>query len=399
MEQVNSRKEITLKTQTDPVFRVPESENGGIENWKVLVVEDEESLSEILEFNLRRQGFRVLLAEDGLEACRIIGREKPDLILLDIMLPLLNGWEICRMVRSHHDQLIRQIPIIMLSALSSENDKLKGYDLGADLYLPKPYTVKEVVLQTRQLIEKRREHQQLSEQVASMQKWTSLQDHWQQALFHELNNQLTVISGMADHLCENEARTNENTGPFIKQISNSSQYLGSLAENYLLIRQVEKNSDRLQPEYFLISTLLEELLPLFSSLAEQKSSHLLFNCTVSQPVNLHPVGLKIILSSLLENALKYSLNNGHVDLSARMKESALEIRICDDGPGIPAEDHDKVFEKFYRGKESSEKTCGSGLGLYIARTLAQAMGGSLILDRHNTTSSCFMLTFPILSDD
>ena len=369
--------------------------NKGPQNsGRVLVVEDEESLAEILEFNLQRNGFQVLIAKDGLEACRLIGREKPDLILLDIMLPLLNGWEICRMIRSHHDRLIGATPIIMLSALSSENDKLKGYDLGADLYLPKPYTVKEVILQARRLIERKREQKQLNAQLAAIRKWTELQDNWQQALFHELRNQLTVISGMADHLNESTSLPADHTGQFIEQISTSSHYLGSLAENYLLIRQVEDGAGQLQPETFLLTNLFKELEALFKPLAEQKSCELTFQCSVAGPINLHPVGLKIILASLLENALKYSLLDGHVMLSGATAAERLCLRISDDGPGIPAEDREQVFEKFYRGSRQAERTAGSGLGLYMARTLARAMGGSLVLEQQEGGGCCFILSFP-----
>ena len=362
---------------------------------RVLIVEDEEALAEILEFNLLRQGFDVLLARDGLEACRIIGREKPDLILLDIMLPLLSGWEICKMVRAHQNPDLSRTPIIMLSALGSEGDKLKGYDLGADLYLSKPYTVKEVVLQARQLIERCREHRQLSEQLASIQKWANLQDQWQQALFHELRNQLTVISGMAEYLCDQDSQPSEQTGPFAEQISTSSHYLGSLAENYLLIRQVENSCCQLLSENFLLEQLLAEIHLLFKAVAEQKSCALKFVCSVAQPVNLHPVGLKIILSSLLENALKYSLLDGQVELRAEIRSSRLEFRVRDDGPGIPVEDHGKIFEKFFRGQKQRERTSGMGLGLYIARTLSIAMGGNLVLEADHASSSCFVLSFPI----
>jgi DNA-binding response OmpR family regulator len=119
---------------------------------KVLIVEDEESLAEILDYNLTKHGFEVCRAADGLEACRVIGRERPDLILLDILLPLLNGLEICRMVRDHEDTAIARTPIIMLSALASEKDRLKGTVLGADLYLPKPYNIKEVIASCRELL-------------------------------------------------------------------------------------------------------------------------------------------------------------------------------------------------------------------------------------------------------
>jgi len=121
---------------------------------RVLIVEDEYDLAEVLEYNLIRNGFEVLIARDGLEACRTIGREKPDLILLDLMLPLLDGWDVCRMLRTHHDPLVARTPIIMLSALNSDDNRIKGYTLGADLYLTKPYVLKEVILKTRQLLEK-----------------------------------------------------------------------------------------------------------------------------------------------------------------------------------------------------------------------------------------------------
>ncbi len=361
---------------------------------KVLIVEDEDALAEILEFNLQRQGFSVLKAGDGLEACRIIGREQPDLILLDIMLPLLNGWEICRMIRSHHDRRIRATPVIMLSALSSEHDKLKGYDLGADLYLPKPYLVKEVILQTRNLINRRREQRQLTRRLETIQKWQELQDNWQHALFHELRNQLTVISGMADHLNEQHSLVFEESGQFIEQISNSSHYLGSLAEHYLLIRQVEDGQGQLEPENFQLRELLDELYGLFTPLAEQKSCQLIMECPAEAEVLLHPIGLKIILASLIENALKYSLLDGVVQLSVEQTGELLLFRIRDDGPGVPDEDGDKIFEKFYRGRRQRDKTGGSGLGLYMARTLAQSMGGSLNLEPDLSEGCCFHLSFP-----
>ena len=376
---------------TQPVCKLTAADSPG----RVLIVEDEESLAEILEFNLQRQGFSVLKAGDGLEACRIIGREQPDLILLDIMLPLLNGWEICRMVRGHHDQQIRETPVIMLSALSSEGDKLRGYDLGADLYLPKPYTVKEVILHTRQQINRHREHRCLTRKLETMQKWQQLQDNWQHVLFHELRNQLTVISGMADHLNEQHALMVVDNNQFIEQISNSSHYLGSLAEHYILIRQVEDGQSQLKPEQFQLQELLDELDKLFHPLADQKSCQLRFSIPHDIEVELHPIGLKIILASLVENALKYSLLDGRVQVTVSHEDDQLYFRISDDGPGIPEQDRDKIFEKFYRGKDQKGKTVGSGLGLYMARTLAQAMGGSLTLGENLNQESCsFLLSFP-----
>lgn len=371
------------------ILKVAEQPRG-----RILIVEDELELVEVLEFNLIRNGFEVLIAMDGLEACRIIGREHPDLILLDLLLPLLDGWEICRMVRSHHDPRVARIPIIMLSALGSVEDRMKGYGLGADRYLPKPYVVKEVLLKTGQLVQHQREYLALEEKLASLQKWAELQDHWQQALFHELRNQLTMISGMAQHLKCRENLPQERSQQFVEHIHTSSDYLGSLAMNYLLVRQVEQHPEQLNLQPVLLANLLTELKQLFSSEAEQRGCRILLDCPDLPPINLHPGGVKIILSCLLDNALKYSRNIGQIMLSAQPNGPVLEIQISDSGPGIPPEERTEVFEKFYRGTEERERIRGAGLGLYMARTLAEAMGGRLELLDRPQPGCCFLLSVP-----
>lgn len=389
MENI-SQQQLEEQPQASRVLKIAEPLQG-----RVLIVEDEEELVELLEFNLVRRGFEVSIAQDGLEACRMIGREKPELILLDLMLPLLDGWEICRMVRSHHDQRIARTPIIMLSALGSVEDRLKGYGLGADLYLPKPYVISEVMLKSGQLVEKHREYLTLFQQVNSLQKWTQLQDNWQQALFHELKNQLTVISGMAQHLCKNDGLPQRRSEQFVAQISSSSHYLGALAENYLLVRQLEENPDQLQCEPLLLSELLGTLKPMFAPLAEEKSCELSIDCPEPVILNLHPVGLKIILSSLLDNALKYSTLDSRVSLRTHRAAGHVKLQIEDDGPGIPAAERERVFDKFYRCQARGSQVMGSGLGLYMARTLAEAMGGSLRLLPQSKPGCCFELSFPL----
>jgi signal transduction histidine kinase len=375
------------------VFKLAEPSSG-----RVLIVEDEQELAEVLEYNLIRNGFEVLLTRDGLEACRIIGQEKPDLILLDLMLPLLDGWEICRMLRSHQDPLVAHIPVIMLSALGSVENRLKGYDLGADLYLPKPYELKEVILKTGQLIKKRREYLSLSKKISALETWHQLQDNWQHALFHELKNQLTIISGLAGHLHKGEGRYPKNIPKYAQHIQNSSNYLETLAMNYLLVREVEKKSGPLRLEPMRLNDLFQELSELFSVQAQQTSCRLTFVCEARQPVNLHPVGLKIILSSLIDNALKYAGSGCRVQVSANGSNRELEIIVTDDGPGIEPKEGQQLFEKFYRGAETKPRIKGSGLGLYMARTLAEAMGGSLGLKDQAEPGCSFVLNFPRAED-
>jgi len=114
---------------------------------KILVIEDEPSQVEVLRFNLSRQGFTVEVAMDGEDGLHAAREDPPDLILLDWMLPSLSGVEVCRLLR--RNKITREIPIIMLTAKSEERDKVRGLDVGADDYVTKPYSVKELIARVR----------------------------------------------------------------------------------------------------------------------------------------------------------------------------------------------------------------------------------------------------------
>ncbi len=116
-------------------------------NLKILVIEDEPSQVELLSYNLKSQGYSVITANDGERGVERARQEAPDLVLLDWMLPLLSGIEVCRQLRRMEQT--RQIPIIMLTARSEENDRVRGLDVGADDYLGKPYSIRELLARVR----------------------------------------------------------------------------------------------------------------------------------------------------------------------------------------------------------------------------------------------------------
>ena len=116
-------------------------------NPKILVVEDEPNQVELIEFNLNSEGYEIVVARDGEEALNLAEEENPDLILLDWMLPKVSGIEVCRQLR--RSKMTREIPIVMLTARSEESDKIRGLDIGADDYITKPYSIKELLARVR----------------------------------------------------------------------------------------------------------------------------------------------------------------------------------------------------------------------------------------------------------
>lgn len=121
------------------------------ENNKILVVEDDRNLSDTLKYNLRKEGYDVVTAVDGAEALEIARKEKPDLIVLDVMLPKMSGFEVCRILRKD-----MTVPIIMLTAKSEETDKIVGLEIGADDYMTKPFSMRELLARVRAMLRRAR---------------------------------------------------------------------------------------------------------------------------------------------------------------------------------------------------------------------------------------------------
>ncbi len=360
---------------------------------RVLIVEDEPAILEPLAHSMRKAGFAVLIAEDGLSACRIVGREKPDLILLDIMLPDLDGWEVCRMLRQHPDPLVASIPVVMLTALGTPENKYRGLELGADLFLPKPYSIREVILLSGKFVRNRQETLAMQNRLEKITSEDRQNHELHHMLFHELSNQLYILNGFTEHLHKNPA--SERAGACMDAIYRSSSYLQSLAEEILLIRQVEDGHLSLVYEHFPVDALICEIIEVYTTPARGKDVQLRYLIAEQQPtINLCRLALKIILSALVDNSLKYGPAGQTITLSCETAADRFVLKVADQGPGIHADEQERIFEPYYRVESVASKSRGRGLGLYGARVLANAMGGTVMVESHSGVGSCFRIDLP-----
>ncbi len=141
----------------------PIEKNGGINmsGEKILVVDDEEHIQELIKFNLEKSGFKVICAGDGIEAIKLVKEQLPQLMLLDLMLPGMDGLDVCKEIRK--DSTMSNMPIIMITAKGEEIDKIIGLELGADDYITKPFSVRELVARIKAIL--RRTNMQLVEKT------------------------------------------------------------------------------------------------------------------------------------------------------------------------------------------------------------------------------------------
>ena len=128
---------------------------------KILIVEDEKDIVKMLDYNLKKEGFRTINASDGEDALDLANREHPDLILLDLMLPGIDGLEVCKTLKS--DSKTKHIPIIMLTAKTQEADKIVGLELGADDYVTKPFSPRELIARIKAVLRRSKEKEELPE--------------------------------------------------------------------------------------------------------------------------------------------------------------------------------------------------------------------------------------------
>jgi two-component system sensor histidine kinase/response regulator len=360
---------------------------------RILIVEDEPEIMEPLAHSLQQAEFTVLCAADGLTACRAIGQDDPDVVLLDIMLPDLDGWEVCKLLRQHPDPSVAGTPVIMLTALNSPRDKYRGLELGADAFLPKPYAIREVILLVDNLVKRHKQARALEERLKAFhqKKHKSLDLH--HLLFHELRNQLLILNGYTQLLHKDPDQQRAQTCK--EAIYRSSNYLQTLAEEVLLIRQVEDGHLALQKEAFDMSKLIDEIVSLYSTPAQGKKMQLVYERdSQHQRVILNRTATKIILSALVDNSIKFGAAGQKITIRHLFDQDRQQLVVTDQGPGIAEEDLGRIFEPYFRASRSVDQTAGSGIGLHAVHVLSQAMGGEITIDSTPGRGSSFRIAFP-----
>jgi len=362
---------------------------------KILVVEDNEDLVQMLEYNLSKRGYHTMTALNGPVAYRLIEEEKPDLILLDILLPGMDGWQICEIIRNHKQEGISEIPIIMLTALGSPREKLKGIEMGADDYIPKPFSVKEVLLKVDRLIGREMKKQDLDTEVKKLEAREAQRTDFQNMLFHELKNQLVIIGGYSRRIAEKRFLTPEKQRHCAGIIKECSQSLNSLTKEMLLLSKVEAGEYPLPAKNVSLSETVRQIVSIFSRQAEEKDIRIHFEQTGNIPImSLNRTAVQLAISNLMENAIKYAPKRS--DITVRLgtkREVEVTVEVDDRGPGIPEEEREKIFDRFYRGENVKNQTKGTGLGLYISKTLIESMGGAIGLKSNYPTGTCFSVVF------
>lgn len=373
---------------------------------KILIVDDDERNVRLIESILRANKYDVITAYDGEEALKIVNEKAPDLLLLDAMMPKVNGYEVCmRLKRRPETQLI---PIIMVTALTSLEDKVQALEIGADDFLAKPINRLELLAKMRSVLRAKSLHDEVARTKAALEeknqellKLEHLKDSLMQMIVHDLKNPLTGIMGNIDLLMRKGRNIDEEKRKhLLLKTRDSSNRLLKMIMDLLDISKLEEEKMDLQWSRFNVTEIARETIKELRGLCEvEKKTLVLQNDETSIEINADRELIQRVIGNLLNNAIKYSPENTEIKVSVTPGEEETVVCVADQGQGIPPEHHERIFEKFAQvDSKKSRHRADRGLGLTFCKMAVEAHGGRIWVESAGSAGSKFSFSLPVRTD-
>lgn len=423
-------------------------EKGDLAN--ILIVDDEPEIVWLLTAVLIEKGYQVYQANDGNAALDIATLNELDLILLDLMMPVMDGYEVCQRLKA--DESTREIPVIFLSGSDETFDKVRAFASGGVDYITKPWKLPEVLARvenqlkiSRLQIQLQQQNQQLQTEIyhrqtaetklkalnqqlealvkertaeleeqnkqlinLQLQLKTSLENEQSlsqlksqllNTISHQFRTPLMVISTTGDLLKRKLSRLNFiEYDRYFERINEGIYRIEEMLEDVLTLAKINAQTFQIEPITINLNAMCENLL-ISSKLAYHSKHNFTFlsNNSGVEKILADPNLLKKALLHILNNAIKYSPEGGSIVLEITWKETTVILSFKDQGIGIPKIDQPKVFESFYRGSNASliPGSAGSGLGLSIAKWVIENHGGTLTIISEENQGTTVTVSLPI----
>jgi two-component system sensor histidine kinase/response regulator len=364
----------------------------------ILVVDDEPAIRLGLAATLKRQGYSVITAEDGTDGILKATQSLPDLILSDVMMPNMNGFELRRKLGTVPS--LASIPFIFLTARTGSEDRIAGIREGADDYVTKPFVIDELLARVEAVLRRvktERDHgRQLGKQdaQAEMEKFRKeILQNFRHEIRTPLGNIMMSLEMAVNHKFENQEEQTE----FIRLALSSVDRMEALVSDIILLADMDQNEMKyirqaIDPEFHLLAPVKKRL-----QRYEHKGLELVQDIQITDTIFAPRREFAQTMVNLADNAFKFSPEAGKVVLRVKSTgNGGALIEWEDEGPGIPLELHEKVFERFYQVSQGDNREFqGLGVGLTIVQAIFHSMDGSVkILEREK--GCCIQVSLPAL---
>lgn len=352
---------------------------------QILIVDDDDHARKAIEMLLLVEEYDLHMATNGPDALRLLEQFTPDVILLDVMMPGMDGFEICELLKG--EQRWQHIPIILVTALDSKQDLARGIDSGADDFLQKPINGLELRARVRSMLRIKQRHDELEEALR-------LREDLSNMIVHDIRSPLSSIMIYCDLV---EGQLSESAQPnHIDTIRTETERLNSFLTDMLMMAKMEHGRFMLTQKEEDIIALVRESAGHYATMAQLKQVDLVLNLPEVQHVVSIDANLwRRVFDNLLSNALKFSPTQGKITVEATLQPHPTDeteqvcIRIKDQGPGIPPEHAETIFDKFRIVASGRRDIAQVGLGLAYCKMVVQAHNGRIFVQPNQPRGAIF----------
>lgn len=380
---------------------------------RILVVDDVDANVLVLSKMVKVLGHQPFSAGDGLKAIEKAHAEKPDLILMDVMMPVMDGIEATRRLKA--DPTTRLIPVVVVTALTDAKARQAAIEAGADDFLSKPIDALELQIRVKALLAVKRIYDELEAARRKAEEQDRLKTEFLASVSHELRTPLTAIASAAKILVKHGAEKKETLTRFAPMIVEQCDRLKRLLDEVLDLSKIEAGGVEWRDETFRGSLVADAVVAMFQGMAEEKGIKLTVAHRPSGPTEGFLRGdrdrLMQVLVNLVNNAIKFTPEGGQIRVSsarstpeeasrwlpetARPGQGAVLFAVEDTGVGIAPEHQALVFDRFRQVVDpSTGKPQGTGLGLAICREIVTRHGGRVGLRSALGQGSRFTVALP-----
>ena len=360
----------------------------------VLIVDDNPQNLKVLGYTLKENGITPAIAKHGAGALALAKKKKPDLILLDVMMPEMDGFEVCKRLKQNPDT--SDIPVIFLTAKTEIDDVIAGLEFGALDYVTKPFNTKELMTRVNTHLELKKAKDTIILQKKELQQANAAKDKFFSIISHDLGNLFNTLMGFSSLLITHGERLNaEQKEDFIKSISQASKKGYNLLVNLLEWSRSQTGTIAFKPATLNLKALLAETIELSNSHAAAKNITLLSSLSETTTVFVDQNMLETVIRNLLSNAIKFTPVNGRVEIASQEQDSEVEISISDTGVGIRPQDIDKLFKVgISHTTPGTAKEKGTGLGLLLCQEFVERNSGQIWIESEVGKGSRFYIRLP-----
>jgi signal transduction histidine kinase len=349
---------------------------------KILIIDDEPDNFDVIEALLDSEGYDLSYVANGLQAFELLAAFQPDVILLDVMMPEINGIEFCDKFKSHPQW--KHIPVIMVTALSSKEDLSKCIAVGADDFISKPVNGTELRSRVRSML-------RIKQQYDSLQEMLNLREDLSNMIVHDLRNPLTSIILAAEMLRVGNLSP-ERILQKTNQIIVCGQQLQSMIDSLLLMAKLDSGKLVLQRTDVDISELCTLAVSDIQPAAMHKNLEIITDLPqIGKTINVDINLFRRVIGNLLSNAIKFSQPNHKICLNAEyLAPGKAKIQVADTGPGVKEELREVIFEKYEIGtfKKAASQI---GLGLAFCKMTVEAHGGKIKVESNQPQGAIFTI--------